>query len=57
MTNGRAPRIAFGVVFHLRKRSADVGRQINLIDDKEIGTGDARAALGGDFVARRTSIT
>jgi hypothetical protein len=36
---------------HFFQRSADMGRQIDLVDDKQIGSGDAGTALGRDFIA------
>jgi hypothetical protein len=41
----------FRVALHHVERSADVGREIDLVDDQEIGAGDAGATLGGNLVA------
>src|SRR6185312_3498327 len=43
----------FRIRLHLLQRSPDVRRKVNLVDDKEIGAGDAGTALGGDLVAGR----
>src|SRR5204863_2990872 len=44
-----APRVT---VHHL-EAGADQGREIGLVDDQEVGAGDAWAALARDLVARR----
>src|ERR1700753_3871489 len=38
------------VARHDVEARAHVGRQIGLVDDEEVGLGDARAALAGDLV-------
>src|SRR3954464_5189070 len=40
-----------GVRLHLFQGGADIGRQVDLVDHKEVGPGDAGAALGRDLVA------
>src|SRR3954453_4695338 len=42
-----------GVRLHLFQGCADMGRQVDLVDDKEVGPGDAGAALRRDLVAGR----
>src|SRR5207237_681008 len=42
---------AFGVALHHLQRRADMGREVDLVDDQEIGPRDARAALRRDFLA------
>ena len=41
------------VAVHDLERGADVGREVDLVDDEEVGAGDARAALARDLVAGR----
>ena len=45
-----APHL-LGVALHHFKRGADVRREIDLVDDQQIGARDAGAALGRDLVA------
>src|ERR1700749_3489029 len=40
-----------GVGIHLLQGGADMGREVDLVDDKQIRAGDAGAALGRDLVA------
>ena len=44
---------AAGVAFHHFERSADVRRQVDLIDHEQIGTRDARPAFTRDLVSAR----
>src|SRR6187401_1721874 len=44
---------ALGVDFHLLQRGADMRRKIGLVDNEEVGTGDAGPALRWNFVAGR----
>src|SRR5215472_15504658 len=44
---------AGGVALHDVEGGADVGRKVDLVDDQQVGTGDAGAALGRDLVAGR----
>src|SRR5260370_39162712 len=48
---GPRPAHAPGVALHHIERSADMRRQIDLVDDQEVGARDAGAALGRDLVA------
>ena len=50
----RSPRIHFGVSFHHRKVGADVGRQVDLVDHQQIGSGDAGRVI---FSPAATSMT
>jgi hypothetical protein len=47
----------FGIALHHFERSADIGREIDLVDDEEIRAGDARSALRRNLVAAATSMT
>ena len=40
-----------GVSFHDREVGADVRGQVRLVDDEQIGAGDARASLAGHLVS------
>src|SRR5436853_1905098 len=44
---------ATGVLFHHLERGADVRGEIDLVDDEQVGTGDAGAALPRDLLALR----
>ena len=50
-TKGRSPRMLAGVAVHHLQRRADVRRQVGLVDDEQVGPGDAGAALARDLVA------
>ena len=43
----------FGIRHHLRHVDADVGREVGLVDDEEVGAPDTRAALASDIAAAR----
>ena len=45
------PPHPLGVALHHFERGADVGREVDLVDDEEIGAGDAGAALPRDLLA------
>jgi hypothetical protein len=49
---GPLPPHAFGVALHHLERGPDMRGEVDLVDDQEIGAGDAGAALGGNLVAR-----
>ena len=51
-TNGRAPAHALGVALHHLERGADMRGEVDLVDDQEVGAGDAGAALRGNLVPR-----
>ena len=46
-----------GVGNHLGDVDTDVGAEVGLVDDEQVGAGDARAALAGDVTAPATSRT
>src|SRR5918994_6524456 len=42
-----------GILLHDGKARADMRREVDLVDDEEIGAGDARPALARDLLAAR----
>ena len=52
-TNGRSPRMRCRVARHHLEAGTDQRGQIDLVDDEQIGAGDARTALARDLVAGR----
>ncbi len=52
-TNGRCAAHLLGVAVHHLERGADIGREIDLVDDEQVGARDAGPALGRDLVAGR----
>src|SRR5215831_13517505 len=44
---------ALGVALHDIERGADMRRKVDLVDDQEVGAGNARSAFGRNFVAGR----
>ena len=53
ITNGRVAAHLLGVALHHLERGADIRREIDLVDDQQIGAGDAGAALGRESCRRR----
>ena len=53
ITNGRDAAHLLGVALHHLERGADIGREIDLVDDQEIGARDAGPALRRNLVAGR----
>src|SRR5215203_3820171 len=45
------PAHALGIRVHHREVGPDEGREVDLVDDEEVGSGDPRAPLAGDLLA------
>ena len=50
-TKGRSPRIRLRVALHHLEAGADQRREVDLVDDEQVGAGDAGPALARDLVA------